>query len=293
MNYCLKGLVAIMVLSVGLNNGTAQDNEWIPLWENGAPEQNGDTDLDTPAYIVRLPKENNTGVAVVIYPGGGYGHLAVDHEGYQVADWLNENGIAGIIVRYRYTPYHHPVPLMDAQRAVRTVRHHAKEWNIDPNKVGILGFSAGGHLASTVATHHETVHPIENDPIDTLSSRPDFAVLIYPVISFTTEYTHKGSRRNLVGDNPSEELMKSLSNELQVTKDTPPTFLMHTYNDTGVPAENSILFYLALRKAGVPAEMHIYEPGQHGFGLAPNDPVLSTFPSHIIDWLKVRKILND
>lgn len=293
MKQFIKMVLCSMVLIVNINIGQSQNNEWVPLWKDGAPGQNGSTDLDTPAYIVRLPKENNTGVAIVVCPGGGYGHLAVDHEGYQVADWLNENGIAAIITRYRYSPYRHPVPLMDAQRAIRTVRHHAKEWNIDPNKVGILGFSAGGHLSSTVATHHETVNPIENDPIDQLSSRPDFAVLIYPVISFTTEYTHKGSMRNLLGDNPDEELVKSLSNELQVTKDTPPTFLMHTFDDTGVPPENSILFYLALRKAGVPAEMHIYEPGKHGFGLALNDPVLSSYPPRIIDWLKVRKFISE
>lgn len=286
-------IIITVVFAMNMKTVNAQNDEWVPLWENGAPEQNGDTDLDTPAYIVRLPKENNTGVAIVVCPGGGYGHLAVDHEGYQVADWLNEHGIAAIITRYRYSPYRHPVPQMDAQRAVRTVRHHAKEWNIDPNKVGILGFSAGGHLASTVSTHHETVSPINNDPIDTLSSRPDFAVLIYPVISFTTEYTHKGSRRNLLGDNPDEALVKKLSNELSVTENNPPTFLMHTYEDSGVPPENSILFYLALRKAGVPAEMHVYEPGRHGFGLALDHPVLSSYPPRIIDWLKVRKFINE
>ncbi len=279
---CLIGNAAIQ----------AQDDNWVPLWETGAPGQKGDTDQDIPAISVHLPEENNTGASVVIYPGGGYGHLAVDHEGYQVAEWLNSHGIAGIITRYRYSPYRHPIPQMDAQRAVRTVRHNAEKWNIDPNKVGILGFSAGGHLASTVATHHETVNPSEEDPIDKHSSRPDFAVLIYPVISFTTKYTHKGSRRNLLGENPDEELVKKLSNELQVTSGNPPTFLMHTYNDTGVPPENSILFYMALRNANVPAEMHIYEPGKHGFGLAPDHAVLSSYPPRIIDWFKVRGIIE-
>jgi acetyl esterase/lipase len=196
------------------------------------------------------------------------------------------------MLKYRISPrYKHPAPLQDAQRAIRTVRARAKEWNVDPDRIGILGFSAGGHLASTAATHFDKGNSDAQNPIERASCRPDFAVLVYPVISLTTEYTHRGSKRNLLGKNPDPKLAELLSNEKQVTAETPPTFLMHTSGDKGVPAENSILFYLALRKAGVPAEMHIYEKGGHGFGLAPNDPVLSTWPDRCIAWMRVRGIL--
>ena len=204
---------------------------------------------------------------------------------------MNAHGIAGFITRYRVSPYRHPAPLQDAQRAVRTVRAHAKEWNVDPTRIGVLGFSAGGHLTSTISTHYDRGNAQASDPIEQQSCRPDFAVLVYPVISFTTKYTHEGSKKNLLGENPDPELVQSLSNELQITSDTPPTFLMHTNTDTGVPAENSILYYMGLRAAGVPAELHIYEKGPHGFGLAPKDPILSTWTDRCIDWMRVRGII--
>ncbi len=266
----------------------------IPLWPDGAPGALGTEEDDIPTLTIRLaPPDKANGTAVVICPGGGYWGLAMDHEGHQVADWLNEHGVSGFIVKYRRAPkYKYPCPIQDGQRALRMVRARAKEWNVDPDRIGILGFSAGGHLASTVGTHFDNGDTDAEDPIERVSSRPDFMVLIYPVISFTTEYTHKGSRKNLLGEEPDPELVQSLSNENQVTKNTPPTFLMHANGDTGVPPENSVLFYLALRKAGVPAEMHIYQEGKHGFGLAPDDPVLSTWPARCIDWMKVNGLLE-
>ncbi|MBI1388339.1 MAG: alpha/beta hydrolase fold domain-containing protein [bacterium] len=264
------------------------------LWPDGAPGAIGNEDADIPMLTVNLaPKDSNTGAAVVVCPGGGYGALAMDHEGKQVAEWFNRNGINAIILKYRIAPrYHHPAPMQDVQRALRTVRYNAKDWGIDPGRIGVMGFSAGGHLASTAGTHYDAGDPTAKDPIEQVSCRPDFMILVYPVITLDDPYAHKGSRRNLIGENPSKELQDSLSNEKQVTDDTPPTFLMHTYDDTGVPCENSIFFYLALRQHHVPAEMHLYEPGKHGFGLAPNDPVLSTWPDRCIDWLKTRGIIS-
>ncbi len=264
------------------------------LWPNGAPGAVGDDEKDRPSITVYLPAaDKSNGAAVVVCPGGGYGALAVDHEGKQVAEWLNANGIAAFVLRYRIAPrYKHPAPIQDAQRAIRTVRTRAAAWHVDPARIGILGFSAGGHLTSTAGTHFDAGNKDAADPIDRVSCRPDFVVLVYPVISFTTAYMHAGSRKNLLGENPDEKLVESLSNEKQVTKETPPTFLVHTNEDTGVPPENSVLFYLALRKAGVPAELHIYEKGRHGLGLGPNDPAFGTWPQHCITWLRVRGLLQ-
>jgi acetyl esterase/lipase len=264
------------------------------LWPAGAPGAVGEEERDKPSITVYLPAaQKATGAAVVVCPGGGYGALAVDHEGQQVADWLNSNGIAAFVLRYRIAPrYKHPAPISDAQRAIRTVRARAAEWKVDPARIGILGFSAGGHLASTAATHFDLGHPDAAHPIDRVSCRPDFAVLVYPVISFTSDFTHRGSKRNLLGESPDAQLVESLSNEKQVTKETPPTFLVHTNEDSGVPPENSVLFYLALRKAGVPAELHIYEKGRHGLGLGGGDPAFSAWPAHCITWLRVRGLLS-
>jgi acetyl esterase/lipase len=264
------------------------------LWPGGAPGALGDTDKDKPSLTIRLadPSKAN-GAAVIVCPGGGYGNLAIDHEGKQIADWLNNIGVSAFILQYRLGPkYHHPAPLQDAQRAIRTVRARAKEFNIDPNRLGIWGFSAGGHLASTAGTHFDEGKADASDPIDRASSRPDFMILAYPVISLTTEYVHKGSRKNLLGEPYDPALAEQLSNEKQVTERTPPTFLFHTNEDTGVPPENSVLFYLALRKAKVPAEMHIYLKGRHGVGLAPADPVLSTWAGHLADWMKAQGLFS-
>jgi acetyl esterase/lipase len=197
------------------------------------------------------------------------------------------------VLKYRLGPrYRHPAPLSDAQRAIRLVRAHAAEWKLDPKRIGILGFSAGGHLASTAGTHFDPGRKDADDAIERWSCRPDFLLLAYPVISFTTEYVHKGSRQNLLGENPDAALVESLSNEKQVTAETPPTFLFHTSEDTGVPPENSVLFYMALRKAGVPAELHIYEHGKHGVGLASSDPVLATWSKRCADWLRSHGVLK-
>jgi acetyl esterase/lipase len=219
--------------------------------------------------------------------------LAKDHEGDQIARWLNSLGIQAFVLQYRIAPrYHYPAPLLDAQRAIRFVRAHAADYRIAPGRIGIWGFSAGGHLASTTGTHFDAGDASAADPIDRASSRPDFMILAYPVISFTTPYTHTGSMHNLLGDNPDPKLVASLSNETQVTAQTPPTFLFHTDEDNGVPPENSVLFYLALRKAGVPAEMHIYERGPHGVGLASTDAVLASWAGRLKDWLEIRGLLQ-
>jgi acetyl esterase/lipase len=264
------------------------------LWPDGAPGAVGSEDADKPSITPYLvPQGRGTGTAVIVCPGGGYGGLATDKEGDQIARWLNSIGVAGFVLKYRLGPkYHHPVELGDAQRAIRMVRAKAAEYRIAPDRVGIMGFSAGGHLASTAGTHFDAGSAGAADPIDRLASRPDFLVLCYPVISFTTPYTHRGSLRNLLGDQPDPKLVESLSNELQVTAQTPPTFLFHTNSDTTVPPENSMLFYQALRTAGVPAEIHIYALGPHGVGLAQTDEALSTWPARLADWLRVRGLLN-
>jgi acetyl esterase/lipase len=264
------------------------------LWPGGAPGSVGAEDADKPSLTVYpAPQESAVQTAVIVFPGGGYGTLAKDHEGDQIARWLNSLGIQAFVLQYRIAPrYHYPAPFLDAQRAIRLVRGHAADYKIAPGRVGIWGFSAGGHLASTAGTHFDAGDTSAADPIDRVGSRPDFMILAYPVISFIAPYTHQGSLHNLLGDNPDPKLEASLSNETQVTAQTPPTFLFHTNEDNGVPAENSLLFYLALRRAGVPAEMHIYERGPHGVGLAPTDAVLATWPARLKDWLEIRGLLQ-
>lgn len=265
----------------------------MPLWANGAPGALGNEDRDKPtltyypAYGRDLP-----GTAVIVCPGGGYGALAMNHEGRQVANWLNALGITAFVLKYRLGPrYHHPIELGDAQRAIRTVRARAHEFGVSPDRIGIMGFSAGGHLASTAETHFDGGNAGAADPIDRAGSRPDFAILAYPVISFTAPYTHRGSERNLLGENPDPKLAEDLSNELRVTPETPPTFLFTTSADKAVPAENSIAFYLALHKAGVPAELHVFEKGPHGVGLDLKDPALSEWPTLLANWLRARGLL--
>ncbi len=266
--------------------------EW--LWPGGAPGAVGSEDADKPNLTVYpAPEKSAIRTAVIVFPGGGYGSLAKDHEGDQIARWLNSLGIQAFVLQYRVAPrYRYPAPFLDAQRAIRFVRAHAADYRIAPGRIGIWGFSAGGHLASTAGTHFDAGDARAADPIDHASSRPDFMILAYPVISFTTPYTHTGSLHNLLGDNPDPKLVASLSNETQVTTQTPPTFLFHTNEDTGVPPENSVLFYLALRKAGVPAEMHIYQRGPHGVGLAPTDAVLASWAGRLKDWLEIRGLLQ-
>jgi acetyl esterase/lipase len=287
--------MAIFICSLRAIPAHSADAQTVLLWPNGAPDAKGDTDNDQPSLTIYIPEQQDAArAAVIVCPGGGYSHLAIGHEGTDVAKWLNSLGITAFVLKYRHggNGYRHPVPLEDAQRAIRYVRAGAEKWNLDPSKIGILGFSAGGHLASTAGTHFDRGKPEASDVIDRVSCRPDFLVLCYAVISMTSDQTHKGSRTSLLGSSPDPELAKNLSNETQVTSDTPPTFLFSTNADTTVPAENSVQFYLALRKAKVPAELHIYEKGQHGVGLAPKDPVLTTWKERLADWLKVRGLVS-
>jgi acetyl esterase/lipase len=265
------------------------------LWPQGAPGAKGDKPADKPTLTVFLPEAGKaTGAAVVVCPGGGYANLAVDHEGRQFGEWFNSFGVAAFMLEYRHRGrgYGHPAPLQDAQRAIRTVRARAAEWKIAPDRIGIMGFSAGGHLASTAGTHFDKGNPASADPIERVGCRPDFLVLCYAVIALGEKYAHGGSQANLLGPNADSALVRSLSNEKQVTAETPPTFLFHTDADKGVPAENSVQFYLALRRAGVPAELHIYAVGQHGLGLAPGVPGTCTWPERLKDWMGTRGLLS-
>lgn len=264
----------------------------ILLWPDGAPGAKGNTDADKPAltiFPVHGDKKVSTGV--LVFPGGGYVHLAMDHEGYQIAAWLNSYGITAFVLRYRLGPeYHHPIELGDAQRAVRYVRAHASEMGLDPHRIGVWGFSAGGHLASSVGTHFDNGNANSPDAIEHESSRPDFMILAYPVITMKEPYVHRGSRDALLGKSPDPALVNLMSNETQVTNQTPPTFLFATSDDPVVPVQNSVEFYLALRAAGVPVEMHLYEHGPHGVGLARNNPDLSSWPGLLAHWLKEREL---
>jgi len=231
--------------------------------------------------------------AVIVLPGGGYRALSMNSEGRQVANYLNSMGIAAFVLQYRLGPrYHHPVELDDAQRAIRLVRSHANEWHIAQNRIGVMGFSAGGHLAATASTRFDSGKANASDGVDRVSSRPDFSILCYPVISMTEAWTHQGSKLNLLGENPSPELAKTLSMENAVTAQTPPTFIFQTNADTTVPAENSVYYYLALRKAGVSAELHVFENGPHGVGLAMYDPALSEWPKLLVNWLRAHGLIK-
>ncbi len=268
-----------------------------PLWPgddktNPAPGAKGNDPADIPGVYI-YPAKNPNGAAVVVCPGGGYVNLAMNHEGVQIADWLNSHGITALVLKYRLGPkYRHPVELGDAQRAIRYARANAESLKIDAKRVGILGFSAGGHLASTAGTHFDLGMKAAKDPIDTQSCRPDFMVLLYPVITFSGPFAHNGSRNNLLGKDADAKLVEYLSNDKQVTKETPPTFLAHTTEDTGVPPENSLLFYMALNKHRVPAELHVFEKGRHGLGMGPPELPFSAWPDRCIAWMKGRGLLN-
>ncbi|MEO5814729.1 MAG: alpha/beta hydrolase [Gemmatimonadaceae bacterium] len=261
----------------------------IPLWAAGAPGALGDAPEDQPIITPYLPPEGRAnGTAVIVFPGGGYQHLSMEKEGSDVANWLTTTGVTAFVVRYRLGPrYHHPAELGDAQRAIRIVRSRAIEWRVNPGRVGIIGFSAGGHLASTAGTHFDAGSSTSADGVERASSRPDFMLLLYPVITMRGDSaTHMGSRKNLLGDNPDDALVRLMSNELQVTRNTPPTFIVHSTDDKTVPVENALLFYQALRNNAVPVEMHIFESGGHGFGLAPSDPILSTWTTLCESWMR-------
>ncbi|OFY83251.1 MAG: 1,4-beta-xylanase [Bacteroidetes bacterium RBG_19FT_COMBO_42_7] len=243
----------------------------------------------TPDLTVFLPAQDKAnGSAVLICPGGGYSALAFDHEGNAIAKWLNDNGIAGIILKYRL-PSDQIMkdksigPLQDAQEAMRVIRRNANDWKIDPKKVGVIGFSAGGHLASTLSTHYaEKVYEVK----DNSSARPDFSLLIYPVVSFDTAITHRGSRNNLIGIKPDAKQVERFSNELQITAETPPAFLVHSADDKAVPVMNSIGYFKGLQKNNIPVELHVFQKGGHGYGLAPDRGTESSWPDLCIKWMK-------
>ncbi len=270
----------------------AETPEFRLLWPDGAPGANGEKDADKPGMWVYPAKNNPNGAAIVICPGGGYSIHATDHEGVQPARYFNRIGVTAFVLRYRLSPYRHPVPLQDAQRALRLVRANAKSFGVDPHRVGIMGFSAGGHLTSTALTHFDVGNPVATDIVDRESCRPDFGILGYPVISFVADYAHRGSAKNLLGDNATEEQLMNLSNDTQVTKETPPVFLFHTSEDTGVPPENSLAFYAACHKAGVPAELHVYQQGPHGVGLANEHPALANWIDAAGTWLRQNALLT-
>ena len=275
----------LLFLSVGI----ARAQTTLPLWPDGAPGALGTADKDIPTLTVQLADPATaTGAAMVILPGGGYGGLA-GHEGKGYADWFVTNGITCFVLKYRLgsAGYRHPVMLQDAARAVRVVRARAAEFKIDPKRVGIIGSSAGGHLASTLLTHFDAGKADATDAVERESSRPDLGILCYPVITMGAN-THQGSKNNLLGKEPSAELVKLLSNELQVTKDTPPTFLWHTVEDKAVKVENSLDFAAALQRAGVPFDLHVYQKGAHGLGLGKNHP----WAADCMFWLREQKFVK-
>jgi acetyl esterase/lipase len=294
--FCTPLLLAALVAA-----DPAPAPQTFPLYPGKVPLAVGDSPADKPELTAYRPAKPN-GTAVVVCPGGGYGGLAMDHEGKQVAEWLNGLGVTAFVLKYRTANKERPGPLMeapllDAQRAVRLVRAKARDYDIDPKRVGVWGFSAGGHLASTATTHFDAGKK-DGDEIDKTSCRPDFAILAYPVVTMEVGVTHGGTRKNLLGDKPDEKLVELYSNEKQVTKDTPPVFIFHTSADTAVLPENAVRFYLACKKAGVPVEMHIYEKGRHGVGLG-RDPKwtggeksVETWPDRLADWMKARGLLG-
>lgn len=259
------------------------DNEVQPLWTGAPPGAIQTRDEEIPT-LIWFAAPRPTGAVIVVCPGGGYANLA-DHEGAPVARWLNSVGVTAAVLRYRRAPHRHPTPLNDAARALRIVRHQAEGLQLDPQRVGILGFSAGGHLAATLSTHYDDGDPQAHDPVERYSSRPDLSILLYPVITFHDDYAHRGSRENLLGPAPGAAEVWDLSNENRVTPRTPPAFLFHTFDDAAVPVENSFLYARALRRAGVEVELHTYATGRHGVGLASSDPALSTWPTLCERWL--------
>lgn len=298
-----KKLIVIVCIILSVS-AFAQDKV-MKVWPNGAPDDNGMTKpeekydgvrvrnvSEAEMYVYLPEKKNNTGVAVVICPGGGYWIEAMDHEGYDMAKWLAERGVAGIVLKYRLPYGHDKIPSEDARRAMRIVRSNAEAWGINPGKIGIAGSSAGGHLASTVGTRFDTGLKDSKDPLEWVSCRPDFMLLLYPVITFRESFGHMGSRKNLIGEGNDWKMVEKYSNELHVTPETPPTFLVLADDDKTVPPRNSVEFYLALKKNNVPAEMHIFLQGGHGFGMTKKNLPVDQWPNLFYNWLKALKVID-
>jgi acetyl esterase/lipase len=263
------------------------------LWEAGAPGAVGTEDADRPTLTYYPPARDTSDTAVIVAPGGSYRNLSLNLEGRQPANWLNALGVKAFVLTYRLGPrYRHPIELGDAKRAIRLVRSRAAEFGVSQARVGMMGFSAGGHLASSAGALSDSGNPSADDPVDRASSRPDFLVLVYPVILFTGPYAHQGSIASLLGDHPDPKLLDELSTDRRVTEQTPPTFLFSTSEDTSVAPENSVAFYLALHKAGVPTELHIFQNGEHGAGLGLTDPALGEWPALLAQWLRGRGLLG-
>jgi len=284
--------------------GQAPSPPVVPLWPEGVPgadkaptpeviEDGGRvSNVRNPSLTVYAAPGAQTRTAVIVCPGGGYRRLALAHEGTAVATWLNSIGVSAFVLKYRMREYGHPAPLRDVLRAVRRVRAEAASWNVDPGKIGVMGFSAGGHLASTAGTLFDSPAGRTGAALDATSARPDFLVLVYPVIAMKPPLVHAGSRENLLGTSPSADLADKLSTDLQVTPRTPPAFLVHGGTDATVAPENSVLFYMALRKAGVAAELHLYQEGPHGIGMNPGHGPMSEWPARCAEWMKVRGLLT-
>lgn len=298
-----RAFIFLVITSISISV-MAQDFK-LKVWPNGAPNSNGLTQPEelfegkrvrnvfVAEMYVYLPKMGiNTGAAIVICPGGGYIMEAMDHEGYDMASWLASQGVAGIVLKYRLPYGHDQIPLEDTQRAIRIVREKASEWGINPSKIGVAGSSAGGHLASTAGTKFDLGNPDSTDPTGKISCRPNFMLLLYPVITLKEEFTHMGSRTNLIGQGNNWKLVEKYSNELNVTSQTPPTFLVLTDDDNAVPPRNSVEFYLALKKFNVPAEMHIFREGGHGFGMNKKNLPVDQWPGLFMQWMKAQKIIN-
>lgn len=293
-----------VIFFVSISSLKSQDFT-LKVWPDGAPNHNGMNEpeetfdgvrvrnVSEAELFVYIPeKVKNTGAAVIICPGGGYWIEAMDHEGFEMAEWLKEIGVAGIVLKYRLPYGHHEIPSGDARQAIRIVRKNADEWGIDPEKIGIAGSSAGGHLAATVGTRFDSSSSEGYASFHNISSRPDFMLLLYPVITFREEFGHMGSRKNLIGEGNDWVLVEKYSNELHVTPGTPPTFLVLADDDKGVVPRNSVEFYLALKENGVPAEMHIFAHGGHGFGMTKKNLPVDQWPDLFHSWLKVLKVID-
>ena len=284
----LFGLVVMAAVNIAAAPSSPE-----PLWPNGAPDALGTQPQDVPTITRYEPvKGTANGATLLVLPGGGYGGLA-EHEGKGYAEWFAARGVTAYVLRYRLgtNGYRHPAMLHDAARALRILRARARTEGLDPARIGIIGSSAGGHLGSTLLTHFDAGKPDDADPIERESSRPDLGILCYPVITMG-EFTHGGSKYNLLGENPPAELVHSLSNETQVTPQTPPCFIWHTVEDNAVPVENSLQFSAALRRAGVPFELHLYEKGGHGMGLPRPGNNAPAWDAACLAWLKGRHFLD-